>query len=167
MRNRSWWADPWRTHAIGRSLGWGLAAGFTLPTAVIMVLYATGAIDLTRSTASATSVAATALTAAVLTPVIEETLARYLLRLIEHLAGTWTALGVTAVLFGAGHVAMAAANDTLPDALLYALPARRPVSCSPAPTSSPEQCGCRLRCTPAGTWRPTHCSARTSSAPTG
>ncbi|GIH78291.1 CPBP family intramembrane glutamic endopeptidase [Planobispora longispora] len=88
-----------------------------------MVLYATGAIDLTRSTAPAAALAATALTAALLTPVIEEILARYLLlRLIEHLAGTWTAVGMTAILFGAGHVAVAAANDTLPAALLYAVP---------------------------------------------
>lgn len=56
-------------------------------------------------------------------PVIEETLARYLLlRAIEWLAGSGVAVAVTALLFGAGHVAVAAAIDTLPDALLYAVP---------------------------------------------
>ena len=123
MRNRAWWIDPWRTRGMGRSLGWGLAVGFALPAFVAAALYAADAIALTRSAEPAATLAATAFTAAVLTPIIEETLSRYLLlRAVERLAGSWTAVGVTAVLFGTGHVAVAAANDTLPDALLYAVP---------------------------------------------
>jgi membrane protease YdiL (CAAX protease family) len=41
---------------------------------------------------------------ALLSPVIEETLARYLLlRVVERLAGTWAAVAVTALLADAGH----------------------------------------------------------------
>ncbi len=94
-----------------------------MPAAVTIALYAAGAISLARTDESATTVAVTALTAVILTPMIEETLARYLLlRSVERLAGSWIAVGVTAVLFGAAHVAIAAANDALPGALLYAVP---------------------------------------------
>jgi membrane protease YdiL (CAAX protease family) len=123
MPNRSWWVSPWQTRGMGSSLGWGLALGFAVPAAITMVLDSAGAISLTRSADPVAAVAVTAVTAVVLTPVIEETLARYLLlRAVERLAGSWVAVAVTAVLFGAGHVLVAAANDSLPGALLYAAP---------------------------------------------
>jgi membrane protease YdiL (CAAX protease family) len=100
-----------------------LLAGFGMPAVVPVALYRAGAIALSRSGESVGAIAATVLTAVILTPVIEETVARYLLlRMVERLAGSWVAVGVTAVLFGAGHVAVAATNDALPGALLYAVP---------------------------------------------
>jgi membrane protease YdiL (CAAX protease family) len=114
---------PWRTRAMGYDLCYGLVAGFAMPATMTVTLYVTAAISLTRSDESAATVAVTALTAAILTPVVEELLARYLLlRSVESLTGSWVAVGVTAVLFGAGHVAVATANDALPGALLYAVP---------------------------------------------
>lgn len=114
---------PWQTRTVGRDLGYGLVAGFAMPATVVLALYAAAAISLTRSNESVAMVAGTAMTAVVLTPIVEEVLARYLLfRFVEYLFGTWVAVGVTAVLFGIGHVAVAAANDALPAALLYAVP---------------------------------------------
>jgi membrane protease YdiL (CAAX protease family) len=108
---------------MGRDLCYGVVAGFAMPAAITVSLYAAGAITLIHSGESAATIGVTALTAAILTPVIEETLARYLLfRSIERLAGSWVAIAVTAILFGAGHVAIAAANGALPGALLYAVP---------------------------------------------
>jgi membrane protease YdiL (CAAX protease family) len=108
---------------MSRDLRYGAVTGFAMPTTVVFLLYATGAISLTRSNESVATVAVTALTAVILTPIVEEVFARYLLlRFVEYLAGTWVAVALTGVLFGAGHVAVAAANDALPAALLYAVP---------------------------------------------
>ena len=123
MRDKSWWTNPWHTRSIGPSLGWGLALGFALPVTVTATLYSTGAIDMTRSGESTATMAITVLTAVVLTPAIEEILFRYLLlRGAEWFAGSYVALAMTAVLFGAAHVVTAAIDDALPGALLYALP---------------------------------------------
>lgn len=120
----TWWMSPWRIRGMGRSLGWGLAAGFALPATVMLALLAGGAIGLERSAEPIAAVAAAAVSAVVLTALVEEILARYLiLRFIEWRAGARVALPATALLFGLLHFGVASLVDGPGGALLFAVPA--------------------------------------------
>jgi len=120
----TWWTNPWRLRGTGRSLGWGLAAGVALPATVMLVLWAGGAISLQRSTEPIAAVVSAAVSAVVLTALVEEILARYLIfRLLEWRAGAPVALAVTTLLFGLLHFAVASIVDETPAALLHAVPA--------------------------------------------
>lgn len=124
MPEITWWTSPWRIRGRGRGLARGLAAGFALPATVMLVLWAGGAISLQRSTEPVASVASAAISVVVLTALVEEILARYLIfRLIEWRAGARVALAVTTLLFGLLHFAVASIVDEMPSALLHAVPA--------------------------------------------
>lgn len=116
---RAWLAEPWRTHGAVRSALLGVALGFALPALVVATLWAVGAVDLSRSDVTAGTLLTTFVAAAVLTPLFEEIVFRYLMfRGLEWFLGSWTALAVSGALFGVAHLMFSAPDGPMEHVLI-------------------------------------------------
>jgi membrane protease YdiL (CAAX protease family) len=102
---RRWFTEPWRTTHAGRDIAVGLTIGMGTPTLILIALWSGGWQSVAWHGEPPLDVLTTFATGAVLGPILEELVFRYLaLRGLELVTGPVTATSITATLFGLLHL---------------------------------------------------------------